>query len=242
MSKINGKIKSIKLINMNGGVTWKITIIDENENIVGVFYNENLCDNINFRTQTFGIMQVLGNNNLLALDGKGKTYPIFTDTYKNSYRISCIANKKGDFISMDKDTAEISSGTNLDVSEFEERELTSIESASLCLAASTLKDGCIGQNMIYPYVYIGFTPIYPQSFSEKNIQISAHNFKTVICTLLKICNIDELIQNDIYPNISVILDYYNNVVAIGNNDTYLSINENGFDIGNSAQLGLEKIK
>ena len=75
---MKAKICSIYLMHNVGGVYWKVTLIDEQGNLLGTFGDKVYCDDINFRKQTFYIMKILNSWDLLKIDGKEKKISCFS--------------------------------------------------------------------------------------------------------------------------------------------------------------------
>ena len=237
MKKISGKIKSIKLKEICNTAYWEITLTDIDGNIIGKFGDGMLSTNEDFRNQTYGIMRILSNYNLFELDNQKKSYPVMIN--RNEYFVSCIANKKGAFMTFDRQTGKVRRGAGLDLSEYEERQITSLCSRSGCLTANT-KSGNISQGVTFTNVYYGFDPlfdIFSDPCDRKLTQESAENFKNVICELLKICEENELIHSEELPKVKVILDDNQNIVAIGNkSDMFLTTTDSGYAFTTGEEL------
>lgn len=114
MINIKGKIKSIKLVTFEDQAYWSIQVIDMNDNDLGKFCNMHLSSAQQFREQTFSIMKILNNYNVLNIDNIPKNYPIYVDD--KEYYISRIANENGDFLDVDRKRQEIRYGKGLDIS------------------------------------------------------------------------------------------------------------------------------
>jgi len=225
---MNAKISSIYLEENNNKIYWKITLIDEQENIIGTFGNEILGDDINFRKQTFYLMKILNNWDLLKLDNIEKKLPILVD---NGFsKIKCIANSNGDCLKFDWETGEITYGKNCDISKFIPQNVSGLISTSGVLIANItvpLEARSIVANMSY----LGFTELYPLQKDKELEILGAQYFKNFIYNILKLCNTKELIQSKNYPEVSIKLDKNSNIIAIGDitGNEYLYITENGYE-------------
>lgn len=224
---MKAKISSIKLNRHNDSFYWKITLVDEEGNIIGTFGDETNCNDINFRKETFYLMKILKNWDLLKLDGQKKAIPMLVD---NEYGfIDYIANEDGDYLKFDYKTGEVLNGSGLDVSDFIEAGITSLESKSLSIIAEVsvglARRGLIGS------VYRGFSPLYSREVTEEQEKNGARSFKEFVYGVLRVCKFSELIQSNTYPEVSVKLDSNGNVVAIGNleESEYLYNSDNGYE-------------
>ena len=232
MKKENGKIESIKLKTFGDKAFWHITIVDMEGNEIGTFGNIFLSDSVSFREQTFGLMQILNNYKLLALDGEDRKYPIYVDDSK--YFISCIANENGDYLDIDPNNhMPISYGTGKDISKFNKRELSGFKSGSGCLLANTRADH-FTQGLLIDGVYFGCRGLYGPVKSEdvETAEICADNFRNAICGIMNVCNEKDLIKSDNYPEVTVQLDEENNITAIGSKDErlYLAFTGEGYEV------------
>jgi len=231
MKKLNGKIKSIKLNMFGDRAFWNITIVDMNGNELGSFGSTALSVAVDFREQTFSIMQILKNFKLLNLDCESKSYPIYVDD--SEYFISCVANEDGDFLDIDRKRNIISFGSGKNNSKLKKRELTGVSSASGCLLIDT-RGEYFSQGLTIGGVYYGCKALYGSSKDRDNdaIETCADNFRKVICGIMKICKEDELIKNNNYPAVVVQLDDKKNIVAVGSKDgsTYLTITDAGYEL------------
>ena len=218
----------------NSNLYWKITFIDEHGNFLGTFGNEIYCDDINFRKQTFYIMKILNNWDLLKLDNIEKIFSVLVDN--EFFRINYIANSNGDYLKFDYETGEVLGGSGLDVSQFVPKQISSLVSGSGVLMSSVTDKyshaGVSGDN-----AYLGFVPIYPNQ-NNKELEVYGEQcFKNFIYGILNLCGIKELIQSNNYPEVSVKLDSDGNIIAIGDIEgkDYLYITENGYELITGSQ-------
>lgn len=227
---MKARIKSIKLIEKEENVYWQITLSDEDENIIGVFGDEDYRSDIDFRNQTFYLMKILNNWDLLKLDGIEKKYPILVDATLS--RIKSIANEKGDHFTIDGETGEITIEPGYNTKGLEPRVLSSLLSASGCL--------CVGVETNYSYqrmnssgnVYCGFQPIYRKYVPKEKEEYGAKSFKIFVQGILKICGIDELIESERGPVVTIETDENGIITAIGNEEgtEFITISESGYSL------------
>lgn len=231
---MNARINSIYLVYTDKGLYWKITFQDEHGNVIGTFGDENHCSDIDFRNQTFYLMKILNNWDLLKLDGQKKSFPILVDN--EFYRINCIANTNGEYLKFDYATGEVLSGVGCDVSQFCKREISSLISQSGALFAE-ITDKFSRRAVSGDLAYLGFSPIYAGQATETQEQYGARCFKNFVCGMLKLCGVRELVQSNSYPEISLKYDSNGNVIAIGNieGNEYLYITETGYELINEKQ-------
>lgn len=217
------------LVQNDNDLYWKITLIDDQGNVLGTFGDGIHCDDINFRKQTFYIMKILNNYNLLKLDGLEKKFPVLVDN--DFSRINYIANSSGDYLKFDYQTGEVLSGSGCDVSQFVQKEISSLISRSGVLMASII-DKYNHRAVSGDMSYLGFTEVYPNQ-ENKELEIrGARCFKDFVCGILKLCNMKELIQSNNYPEVSVKFDAKGNIIAIGDIEgrEYLYIIEHGYEL------------
>lgn len=234
MVDVIARISSISLVQNNGNLCWKITLIDDQDRILGTFGNEIYCDDINFRKQTFYIMKILNNWDLLKLDGLEKKFPVLVDNEFS--RINYIANSNGEYLKFDYVTGEVLRGSGMDVSQFFLNQISSLVSRSGVLMASII-DKYNHRGFSADNAYLGFIPIYPNQ-NDKELEIyGSRCFKEFVYGILSLCNIKELIQSNNYPEVSVKFDLNGNIIAIGDIDgnEYLYITKNGYDLINGNQ-------
>lgn len=222
------------LVQNNNNLYWKITLIDEQENVLGTFGDEIYCDDINFRKQTFYIMKILNNWDLLKLDGLQKAFPVLVDNPFS--RINYVANSNGNYLNFDYQTGEVLSGSGCDVSRFIPKKISSLISRSGVLMAG-ITDGCSGRHVSGDKSYLGFAPIYSCQQNKELEICGARCFKEFICGILGLCNINELIHSNNYPEVSVEFDFNGNIIAIGDieGNEYIHITENGYELINGKQ-------
>lgn len=210
------KIKNIKLCPKENGAYWLITIVDQNDCEIGSFGISEKDDPINFRTETFGIMQILNKMNLFELCNKKIEIPILVK--RDFLYVESIANTEGDFFSVDKN-GNISSGKIENLSEYEPATIVGFESQSGVLALKIKRNYTI-QYFQVPSVYLGFKLIHDFRV-EENVELeSAKRFMYTIYNILRVCKINDLLpQNDrdvIYPQISIVIDSNEKIQSIGN--------------------------
>lgn len=231
---MNTRISSICLIRNSDGVYWKITLVDESGNVLGTFGDECNCDDINFRKQTFYLLKILNNWDLLKIDGQEKSFSVLVDNEFS--RINCIANYNGDYLKFDYATGEVLTGSGCDTSQFFSQKISSLLSRSGVFTASII-DKYSHRAVSGDMSYLGFTEIYPNQDNEELEIKGSRCFKEFVCGILDLCNINELIQSSNYPEVSVKFDSNGNIIAIGDieGNEYLYITENGYKLINGKQ-------
>jgi len=237
-----GKISSMELINTESGCFWQLTIVDENGFEIGTFGTPDKSDSISFRKQTFGIMHACGCWDLLSISGKKISFPILVE--EDPIRLNTICNADGEFISIDLDGT-VRYGENYDISNCEERTLTSLESSSGILSAETTTK-YTRQHFQSPNSYIGFNELYAQQTSKELEQKGANSFKNFVCQILHLGKISNLFKDNCdfhtYPTVSIILDKDNNIKAIGdiNERAWLINNDEGYSISKTPPIIVNK--
>lgn len=217
------------LVDNNNGLYWKITFKDDDGNILGTFGDGLHCDDINFRKQTFYIMKILNNWDLLKLDGQEKTFPVLVDN-EYSY-INYISNNNGEYLKFDYQTGEVLCGSGCDVSELVPKKISSLVSRSGVLMVSVI-DNYSHRAVSCDMSYLGFSPVYEGGVvSEEQEHRGARYFKEFVYGILQLCGIRELIQSNNYPEVSVEFDSNGNIIGIGDiiGDEWLYITENGYE-------------
>ena len=211
-----GKIKNIKLQYTNEGAYWLITIVDQNDYEIGTFGTSDKDDAINFRMQTFGLMKILNKMNLFDLGNLSLKFPILVK--RSAVFIESIANAHGYFFAVDKE-ANMNFGKTDDLTEYETANITKFESGSGVLALKIENDYSM-QYFQFPNVYLGFKPLYNFNIDKKFELDGANRFMYTVCSVLKLCNITDLLpQNDTiidYPQIYYVLDDNGQIQSIGN--------------------------
>lgn len=225
---MNAKISSVLLIQNENGVYWKIILEDELGNYIGTFGSDEFSSDIDFRNQTFYLMKLLNNWDLLNLDGKKKAFPVLVDN--EFYRIKCLANSRGECLIFDYVTGEVLSDKVCDISNFCKKEISSLVSQSGMMMAS-VTDKYSHRAVSGDMAYLGFSPIYPIYATEEREQYGASCFRKFVSGILNLCDVKELIQSDNHPEVSIKFDENGNVIAIGNKDgsEYLYITDNGYE-------------
>ena len=233
---MDARIGSIRLIKCENGFYWLITLVDDNENIIGTFGNEKYCSDMDFRTETFYIMKILNNWDLLNLDGQKKSYPILVDN--EFFRIDSIANADGEYLRFDHNSGEVIRGNGCDVSSYCQRNISKLESRSSVFMAS-ITDDYSHRAVMADLAYFGFEPLYGSTVQKEKEELGATNFRTFVVGILELCNVNELIQSHNYPEVSINFDSDNNIIGIGTTDKQecLCISPSGYEL-----VGRKRIK
>lgn len=233
---MDARISSIRLIKNANGFYWLITLVDDNENIIGTFGDEKYCSDIDFRTETFYIMKILNNWDLLNLDGQRKSFPILVDN--EFYLINRIANSDGEYLQFDHNTGEVIRGNGCDISSYCQKNVSRLESRSGVFMAS-ITDKYSHRGVMADLAYLGFEPLYGSTVRKENEKLGATNFRTFVVGILELCNVNELIQSHNYPEVSIKFDSDNNIIGIGTIDQqeWLCISPTGYEL-----LSRKKIK
>ncbi len=228
---MEAQLISAKLCREENGIFWKLTLADNNNNIIGTFGTK--VDTINFRVFTFGLTKILNNRNLFNLTGKTLSSPILVK--RTPTRVESIANKDGRFFSIDS-SAKMSYGREFDTSDYEEATLTSLESKSGILQTN-IDLGYSSQCFQAPEAYRGFKPVYNVDSSMEQQIAGANYFAMFIYQVLNVCKIDDLIQqgDKKYPKLSIALDEKENIIALGdvNKEIWLIQSKEGYTLSNT---------
>ena len=224
-----GIIKNLKLIEEPNNTHWLITIVDEDENLVGTFHKKQ-NNNIDFRNQTYGIMCVTNCMDLLKIGNLKKDYNVFVKAKPT--RIEIISDEEGNYLRIDPETAELTIGERLDISGLEKRKITGIQSKSGVVFINTRSDYLI-QSMSGDYSYLGFKKLYSRFTTKDEEEKGAKFFKDFITQILKICKIDDLIEDStIKRKVQVELDDKGQIISIGNEqgNTWIELKNNEYEI------------
>lgn len=208
---MNAKLISAKLYREDNDIYWELTLADSNDNIIGTFGSKS--DTLNFRAFTFGLTEICNNQNLFNLTNKRISSHILVK--RSPTRIESIANDEGDFLTIDND-AKISYGKGVNVDDYESGTLTSLTSKSGILMAG-INIGFESQYFQAPSAYIGFKPVYDVDLSLEQQTFGANYFAAFIYHILKICKIDNLIEQNCSqcPEVSIELNNDGKIISLG---------------------------
>lgn len=228
-------IKSIELCQIDENESFfQVTLADEEGNDIGVFGSPYLTSDIDFRKETFGILEAIGCFDLLKLGGNEEAcIPI---TFKCDRRdvIDEIHNSDNQTLHMGTSGEYVTEEMKEDEREVFDGIINSIKSASDTFTMQ-IRNPHFTTNYVTGNIYYGFGyPLLSQTNNEELIKKASKHYKSYIESILKFCGTDDLLriggEPSKYPDILIQRDEVGNIIAIGSSDKeyHLCIAENGY--------------